>query len=197
MYDDRTRFCSCSFMEKIFFIGGSSRSSSLQLNTKNLRWKEISTTIQERSSASCVVYEGNIVVACGEINTLFSNTVESYDVASDTWISMPSLIEPRYLPSFVVAKRKLFVMGGDTRMIRTYRVNCEAFDNVCNKFVALKSPEFNENFVVSAGNRILVFKVRGNDVLSYDIEKDEWSAELSGLELCHYFSCVHVNLPMY
>ena len=195
MYDDRYLFCSCAFMDKIFFIGGSSR-NSLQLNTKNLRWKEISATIRERRLASCVAYEENLVVACGDEG--LSKSVESYDIASDIWTSMPSLVQYRARPGLVVAKRKLFVMGGAPMYNIWDTVNCEVFDNFCNKFVALKSAEYNEGIAVSTGNKIVLFSEnRENYVLTYDVEKDEWSKELSESELNYYYGYARVNLPLY
>ena len=196
MYDDRIGFCACSFMDKIFFIGGSKR-NSLQLHTKNLKWKEISTTIRKRSRASCVVYEENIVVACGISGLDGSKTVESYDVASDTWTPMPSLVQGRDRPGLVVAKRKLFVIGGSPRTNMWDIVCCEVFDNVSNKFIALKTPIFNANKAFSIGNKIFVFENCKSYVICYDVKKYEWSIELSGSELSYFFDCAHVNLPLY
>ena len=183
MYDERHRFCACAYMDKILLFGGRYKikerlSSNLQFNTWDCKWIEtsVSTTTLQRSQAACAIFERNVVVAGGfdYINNTQLSTVESYNVANDTWAPMPSMIEKRSSHSLVVVKRKLFVIGGS----RT-QPNCEFFDNVCKKFVALKSISLRHKRVeaVSIGNKILVVEPLRRTLLSYDVEKDECSEE--------------------
>ena len=82
---------------------------------------------------------------------------------------MPSMINSYYLHSLVSVKNNLFVMDDE---------NCEVFDNVCKKFVALKSSYIlNWNKAMSIGNKIVIFQHNGSSVVCYDVDKDEWSEE--------------------
>ena len=75
MYDNRDEFCVCTFMDKIFIIGGTksrtggwyrvSVNSCLQFNTKANTWKEVSIMNETRSSAPRALFEGNVVVTGG------------------------------------------------------------------------------------------------------------------------------------
>ena len=202
MYDKRHKFCACAYVDKIFLFGGRYNlkgrlSSNLQFNTRDCKWKEtsVSTAILQRSQAACAVFERNVVVAGGfdYINNVQFNTVESYNVANDTWAPMPSMIEKRSNHSLVVVKRKLFVIGGG-RM----QASCEFFDNVCKKFVALKTIVLRHRRVeaVSFGNKILVVELLKRTVLSYDVEKDECSEESCGA-IKDLINFAFIKLPPY
>ena len=178
MFDKRRDFCVCSFMDNIYIIGGycfqnyEVTNSCLQFDTKEKSWKKIAKMKQSRDSAACVVFQGNIVVSGGtdsDDNKL--NSVESYDVFADKWSSMPNTINNHHRHSLVVAKDKLFVIG------RGYN-NCEIFDNVCKKFVALKSTyTLNMNKALSIGNKIVILQNDRSSVICYDVDKDEWFEE--------------------
>ena len=114
MYDDRCDFCVCSFIDSIYLIGGFLREETdtcLEFKTIDKSWKTISKMNQLRSDASCVVFEGRIVVSGGWSNVNF-NTVEAYDPLADTWSPMPSMIERRYRHTSTAMRNKLFIVGG-------------------------------------------------------------------------------------
>ena len=181
MFDGREDFCACAFINKIFIIGGcaynsdrtfGTTSSCLEFNTKDNNFKEISKMNVARESAACVVFQGNIVVSGGfDANNNELNTVESYDVFADKWTSLPNMLKSKSFHSLVVVKDKMFAFGHGTE-------SCEVFDNVCNKFIALKhQPSITFSKSVSIGNKILIFQENRSSITYYDVDKDEWSEE--------------------
>ena len=101
MCDGRRYFCACAFMDKIVIIGGDLDeeviNSCLQFDTKDNSWKKIAGMNEARAFAACAAYRGNIIVSGGcnnDYNLL--NTVESYDVITDSWSSMPYMINSHY-----------------------------------------------------------------------------------------------------
>ena len=194
MRDGRKWFCVCAFMDKIFMFGGSNRkgttSSCLQLDPDCFKWKKIAAMNEAREVSACAVFEGRIVV-CGGIdnNSNSLNSVESYDAAGNKWSRMPNMINRKSAHSLVAAKNKLFVFSNskDTN---------EVFDEVCKKFVALKSPNremFRFNKAVSIGNKIVLFQHESSTVLCYDVDKDEWSEDSCYItENINCYSCVRV-----
>ena len=180
MPDKRIDFCVCAFINKIYIFAGFEiksgyLNSCFQFDTKKLNWKEMAKMNKARRFAACVVFDENIIV-CGITDLLDDHkTVESYDVFSNTWKYMPSLIEIDRDHSMVSVKNKLFVFG------RVYfNTYCEVFDKTSNKFVTLKSLDFIGSFgmkAVSVGNKILLLKHKTKHVLCYDVDKDEWLRE--------------------
>ena len=191
MVDDRTNFCVCSYMDKIFVIGGKKGiyriTSCLQFNTNDNSWKEVAGMKVPRSHAACAVFEGNIIVS-GGMNMIGNSlrTVESYDVIADEWSPMPNMIKSKSLHSLVVVKNKLYVIGivGDT---------CEVFDN-CNKnFVAIKSPSTRclcLNQAISIGSKLFAFQNDRSSTFCYDVDEDEEQCDVTND--IKYFSCVKV-----
>ena len=178
MYDWRSYYCACSFIDSIYVLGGFLRgviggpSSCLVLNTINETWKEIAKLNVTRENASCVVFKGSIVVSGGSDGEEL-NTIEAYDHVDDSWSKMPNMIERRWLHSSVAIKNKLFLIGGSTNS------NIEVFDLHCNQFVLPRCPNdlrYNEiSDVTSVANKIVIFSNRNGLVLYYDVENDVWS----------------------
>ena len=192
MYDDRSAFCAFTFMDIVFVIGGITQrtrtDSCLQFDTKYYKWKEVARMNNGRSAATCAVFEERIVVSGGWDNNFdVLNSVQSYDVAADTWSPMPNLIERRTCHSSVVVKRKLFVIGG-----RFNNGSCEVYNSISTKFVTLKFHiSFGSNNALSIGTKIIIFQNNKPVIVSYDVDKDEWSEEpCEAAKLKHYRSCV-------
>ena len=175
MFDDRTEFCVCSFIDKIFLIGGSVNQcdekaptkSCLQFDTKTYEWKEAREMKEARSSAACVAFEGRIV-ACGGENISLLKTVESYDVFADKWSMMPTMTTCKKGHSLVVVRNKLFVIS--TRTI-------EVFDSKSNTFSAIKQPKKEIVSLVgaiAAENKIFVLQNYAH-FACYDVDKQKWS----------------------
>ena len=88
-----------------------------------------------------------------DYNENYLYKVESYDVLSDKWSSMPNMINSHSYHSLVIVKDKLIVIG-------RRRDICELFDNVCKVFIAFK-PCFTDYFLrnaMSIGNRTVVLQ---------------------------------------
>ena len=178
--DKRQSFCACAFMGEVYLFGGQNKKSStldscLRLHVfsckKNLKWKQIAAMSQLRRDASCSIFEGNIVVSGGTYNDDDKlNTVELYNVFANTWKPMPSMIEARSYHSLVCVLSKLFAIDCS---------GCEVFDETCNRFVMLKTPEFNSEIAKAmlVGDKILAFLKCSKIVYCYDFVKDEWSEE--------------------
>ena len=200
IFDDRESFCCCAFVDEIFILGGFSytdddgyisNKSCLKFDTRDKNWKEISAMTVERDCAACTVFQGNIVVSGGTDNVDNElKSVESYDVFADNWSQMPDMINNHKFHSSVVVKNKLFIMDDGKN-------NCEVFDNVCKKFVTLKSSyTLDLNKAISIGNKIIVFQEFSLSVISYDVDKDKWSKESCEVtEYLELFSCV--KIPQY
>ena len=193
MFDDRTFFCVCAFMGKIFIIGGCNvegrTNSCLQFNTKSNNWNKVAGMNEERSGAACAVFEGNVVVAGGLDNeSIKMRSVQSFDVIADEWLSMPDMINAKCGHSLVVVKNKLFVIGDVVD-------GCEVFDNSFKKFIDLKSPLIDHFFLEAnaIGCKIIVFGSEKTCAVCYDVDKDEWSHEPCDVtKNISRFSCVKV-----
>ena len=55
--------------------------------------------------------------------------------------------------------------------------NCEVFDNVCRKFVALKPYTFDLNKAMSIGNKIVIFQHCKSSLFLLDVNKYKWTEE--------------------
>ena len=192
MFDERGGFCACGFVDKVFIIGGRS-DSVLQFDAKDYGWKEVARMEESRTFAACAVFEDTLVVSGGlDNNPVILNTVESYDVVTDSWTPMPDMIERRRSHNLVAVKSKLFVIGSVNR-----NKPSEVFDSTCKKFVALQSPKFSSfNNALSVESKIYVFQNDESSIFVYDVDKDEWSEEVSvATKNIRWYCCV--KLPIY
>ena len=178
MNDDHYFFCACAFIHKIFIIGGHKGGSRTnfcsQFDTSDYSWKEVAEMNEARSSTACAVFKERIIVS-GGLNNNFNdlNSVESYDVLPDKWSSMPNMNSGKYDHSLVVVNNNLFV-------ISKREDGCEMFDNICKKFVTIKSPQFDLSSrirVYSIKNTIFVLQDDSSKIITYDTNKNEWSEE--------------------
>ena len=186
-YDFNLRgFCMCSFLDSIFIIGGCYRfgytnidmkRSCVVFNTITKKWKEASDMNDYRTTASCTVFEGRIVVS-GGINDRARciRTVETYDHVADTWTFMPNMVNKSYKHNLIAMSNKLFAFG--CGLLSNF---CEVYDKMCKKFVVIKSPPkfayFNVQQAVSVGKVIMVFRIYSTKMAIYDTDKNEWSVE--------------------
>ena len=196
MYDRRINFCACSFIDSLYVLTGFLNyciNSCLVFDTTNITWKEISRINEARFDASCVVFEGRIVVSGGlNNNDEILNTVEAYDHVDNSWTNMPNMIEERYCHKSVAIKNKLFIVGG----VFVNR-SIEVFDSHCNKFVLIKQPtnglsEYISNIsdALSIGNKIVIFSNEEGCVLIYDVDKNKWSRKsCEATKNILHFSC--------
>ena len=193
MGKNRRCFSACAFIDNILLIGGYSSSSSSYLNSlmkldtnddKWIRGNRTSRMNAARGYSACAVFKGRIVVTggCNMSNFLGTNTVEAYDHLSETWSSMPSMIERRYSHTSVSISNKLYVMGLND--FQQGKERCEVFDSVCNKFVALKNIPtqltngfFNLAETFSTGKKLIMITQNSTSAIIYDVENDVWSEE--------------------
>ena len=186
MYDYRSSFSACSFIDDVYIIGGHIPSnineSCVKFNTKSRTWGACAVLNEDRSSASSVVFEGRIVVSGGN-NRGSLNSVEAYDHVADMWSYMSNMVEGRYNHISVTVKNKLFILGG-SMFHSEPEIFCEMYDSRCNKFIAVKPPPnsltfdiLNPESVISIGSKIAVFGDQTDTILFYDVEKEEWSEE--------------------
>ena len=196
IHDERSWYCVCAFMSKVFVIGGHKKStvtnSCLQFDTRDYSWKEVAGMNEARKRLACAVFEERIVVSGGSDNNFRKfNSVESYDVAADKFTPMPNMIGRRMGHNLVAVKNKLFVIGGNRFG------NYEVFDSINNKFVLLQSRiSFRCNKALSIGTKIYIFQAYKSFVVSCDVDEDEWSIKSSeATENISCFSCVRV--PIY
>ena len=196
MNDYRKHFCVCAFIDKVFIIGGSKdrvrTNSCLQFNTSDYSCKKVANINEARSIAACAVFKERIIVSGGWSNNGDDlNTVESYDVLPDKWSTMPNMNSGKVDHSLIVVKNKLFVISKS-------KDDWEVFDNMCKKFVTIKSPEFfcfPSKRAFSIENKIFVFNYKFTKIISYDTYINEWSEDNLFFEFTknlQYFSSVKV-----
>ena len=148
---------------------------------------------EKRSGASCVVFEGRIVVTGGFNNNNGDlNTVEVYDHIDDSWTNMPNMVETRSDYKTVAIKNKLFIVGV---YFNTY---IEVFDSCSNNFVLLKNTfrSLRHTYVsdiTTLGNRILIFNNNNGYEQIYDVESGEWIETICrSLQHIKFFSCAKI-----
>ena len=206
LMDRRFLFCVCSFMHKIYVIGGCRKTleniyTCMCYDIKNNRWKYIASMIESRYYASCAVFEGKIVVTGGILrNNFFTlNSSESYCFYEDKWKKFPDMLVNRCLHTTVSMNNKLFIIGG------SFRNNCEVFDSVTNKFIIITNLQGINNFVdaVSVGYKVYVFYVvpgvrqsedRNEMVIFYYNDKQNTLIQENKLQLdCKVVTCAKMS----
>ena len=120
--DKRFYFCVCSFMQKIYVIGGSKKTleniySCMCYDLKNNKWKYIASMIKSRYYASCAVFKGKIVVTGGILRNNFYtlNSSESYCFYENKWKKFPDMLVNRCRHTTFSMSNKLFFVGGSDR----------------------------------------------------------------------------------
>ena len=86
---------------------------------------------------------------------------------------MPNTNSGKVDHSLVVVKNKLFVVSKREK-------DSEVFDNICKKFVTLKSPDFKCYFSINAfsiANKVFVLLNQLSKIICYDTNKNELSKE--------------------
>ena len=191
MIDSRIRMCTCSFIDRIFVIGGllgKAIKSCYYFNNDN-GFKEVSKMNFARYRSACVVFRGKVLVSGGVSGSGIVKSVESYDVFSDKWSPMPDMMHARKDHSLIVSNNKLFVVGN------CRRTPCEVYDNTFEQFYnndLIVDNDFSINKVLCFGKKIYLFP-HEDSMWCYDIDKDE---NLKNIETETYFfrnySCVKV-----
>ena len=198
MFDSRYAFCACSFIDELFVIGGATNSkdafnSCFKLNTRNNRWKEVAAMNQERSYFPCAIFKEKVVVSGGrDVDFSGLKTAECYDAFGNTWTRMPDMLSRKSGHSLIAVHNKLFAVGGNGENC------CEVLDDVCSKFVAVKSP-IARGIVeaVAVGDKFFVFKTYWSPlVYEYDVQNEDWcERSCEAVNNVDYYSCV--TLPKF
>ena len=118
MMDDRIFFSACSFMDNVYIIGGQfchvigedETATCFELNTKSLKWKEVSRMNTARDLSACSVFEGRIIISGGRFHDIL-NTVEAYDHVGNSWENIVNMVIERCGHKSVAVKNKLFAIG--------------------------------------------------------------------------------------
>ena len=178
LLDKRIQFCVCSFMQKIYVVGGYIEVGNYTINScmcydiKSNKWTYIASIMANRQNASCAVFKGKIVVTGGYLISdrpyekryrTFSrlNSSESYCFHEEKWTQFSDMLQGRIRHGTVSIGNKLLVIGGD------YENTCEVLDGTTNKFALIKSlPKFKDNLyyllynieAVRIGYKIYVFR---------------------------------------
>ena len=198
--DNRQGFCICSFMNRVYIIGGHTEQytgadTCLQFDPIDVTWKEVGSMNAERVYAACAVFEGRIVVGGGLWN---GGSVEVYDHIADEWSYMPNMVEEtsgcRF--SLVSTGSKLFAVG--EKMIET--VLCEVFDSKSNIFVSLNSFALDCHLdtlylstALSIGTKLFIVYESKGETLCYDVETDKcFTNDFEVTKDLVAFSCVRV-----
>ena len=118
-FEERFDFCLCSFMGKLYIIGGSNKStyendrSCYTYDIKSNKLNKMGDLSVARHYAACTVFEGKIVVAGGyNSNDGLLKSVEAFDYYENKWTYLQDMIEERFNHASVSMGNKLFVIGG-------------------------------------------------------------------------------------
>ena len=193
----------CSFIDKIYLIGGFDDdqfylNSCIEFDTKDFSWKHKSKMIDIRKNPAACVFEEKIIVSGGLqrayddfddfanfINYYDNfyqqtlNTVEAYDPIVDTWTEFPTMNYSRCRHKSVVVKNKLFVIAGgiDTN---------EVYDSTSKKFTVLKSflnlhnmHSYSPFAAFSIRQKLFTYFEGSSSIFCFDTTKDVWCEELS------------------
>ena len=174
---NRLDFCVCTFIDKVYILGGFDAQLTGLLNTCTYfdtkdflyREKEIASLKESRCCAASTVFKGKIILTGGfgeHWDQL--NTVAAYDHVADEWSKMPNMVNAHSYHDVVTIKNKMYVIS---------RKNVKVFDG--QKFVLLKPPSdyFVNLEAFSTGNKIHVVNFDNGKILKYDTVEDEWSEE--------------------
>ena len=188
MIDGRTRMCACSFIDKIFVIGGwlgNAIDSCCYFNDDG--FKEVAAMNRARFRSACAVFRGKIVVLGGVCGNLQLKSAESYDVFGNEWSQMPDMMRARSDHSLVVATDKLFVVGN-------CRTPCEVYDSTFKQFVFITNVRsFSVNKALSFGKKIYLFP-HGDFIFCYDLDENVlWRyTDIDETDYFRNYSCVKV-----
>ena len=171
----RRNFSACSFMKNIYVFGGFVKDFRLKscymYDKKRSIWIYKASMNDFKQHTACTVYKGKIVLTGGYDGIVGLSSVEAYDYYENKWDFLPRMIYRRYQHGAVCMGNKLYVIGGK------YNATCEVFDSRSMKFTSIKQLDDNCYYSVSAvsiGDKILIFGSSENNILTYDVEKNEW-----------------------
>ena len=171
----------CSFLTKIFFIGGCNRrvgilKSCFNFDTITYETTSIKQMNEARVNSACAVFEGRVVVSGGRtIHSDNLKTIEAYDHVSNTWSYMPNMVHGRSGHALIAVRNNLYVLGGNTSV-------CEVLNSFSRKFTVLKSLSsvkdtgdyvMKEAFAIA--NKIMILKSGSAKLVVYDLETSELS----------------------
>ena len=159
-------YCICSFMQKLFVIGGRDtydkfdrKDTCMFYDKQSGSWTTIEAMMECRENEACTVFEGKIVVSGGTKTIQVSlrllrnppiirqtdkdktvSSVEAYDYHENKWSSFPSMLTPRENHTAVSISNKMFVIGGsDVTFVGSTFSNSEVFDSATRKFTNIKN----------------------------------------------------------
>ena len=214
--EKRTNFCICSYMQKLFVIGGhdgcgSYAKSCMFYDKRNDKWTFTKSMKEGRQNAACTVFEGRIVVSGGcrkklipdrwdLIHEVFQlKSVEAYDYHDNKWTYFPSMLLPRKNHIAISISSKMFIIGGCFR----HGNSSEVFDSFSRKFTYIKSePKWiryvSSSRTVCIGQNIY-FLVRSKygevNVYNYEVQTDEFSLKTCwNIENNVQFTCVRLSM---
>ena len=209
MMDRRSRYCVCSFMQKLIVIGGckdcDTLNSCMAYDIKTNKWTYIASMNVSRKDTSCTVFQGKVVVTGGWIRSSFRylKSVEAYCFHENKWTQLPDMLKKRCNSSTVSIGNKMFVISNADFD------NSEVFDSITNKFTLLKkNPHINNidcylfkifAIAIPVGYKIHVFIVeeykekRRVSLFCYDIIEKSWTSDDTCNNKCYdSFSCANM-----
>lgn len=93
--------------------------------------------ISHRSSGNIISYRDNIYIIGGKSAKGILNTVECYNITSNTWTQLSNMKHNRYGASCCIIQNEIYVMGGFDG--RTVLSSCERFNIDLNEWTEIES----------------------------------------------------------
>ena len=189
MQEPRHHFTLISDGRSLFAIGGYCSGTYKNAVEKYLveedRWVAKTSLDVKLSAAASAMHEGKIYVSGGQTDRGISRCMWCYDIQLDRWIGKDSLLQPRMDHGMCCYKDKLYVIGGyDKNIIKAYDIDSiECYDVKTNQWSLLAEgcPRLSGIASCLIGSRVYMVggftyddNKKRKEVMSYDIENDEW-----------------------
>ena len=122
--------------DSIWLLGGNANGGGgqvLRLAPNSNQWTSLPNMATPRTSSGMVLFDKKVWAIGGAANGQYLDSVEVFDLASNSWSSGPSLTVPRQHPMAWTAHGKIYVAGGRTSNW-TYYDSIEVFDPTTNQW---------------------------------------------------------------
>ena len=183
------------------FGGGSLMSSLFRFDPRHLVGQELLPMRRLRSEFSFVAHQRRLYAFGGATETFaILDSVECYDVASNTWEELPALLNPTHSMAAVSHGTRIFLSGGVTGADRQIVASFSSYDPVARRYEAWPSMFYPRRLhdMIAQGSKVYALGgITRQDIPlygqtpieSFDLSSNQWtilSSTLGGRSVGHY-----------